>query len=183
MRRIFAAILGMTALTLGSVAQKTGDKQDNMKDCPMHEQHQASTATHDHAQQDLDQRGEQGMGFSQQKTTHHFFLRKDGGVIQVTANASADKASIEQIRRHFAHISHAFQSGDFNIPMFVHDRTPPGVPAMIRLKDNIRYKYEEIENGSRVLISSDHAEALDAVHQFLRFQITEHKTGDPLTVK
>jgi hypothetical protein len=27
-----------------------------------------------------------------------------------------------------------------------------------------------------------HARALLAVHEFLRFQITDHKTGDPLTV-
>lgn len=147
----------------------------------MHEQHQASMAGH--GDQDLNRRGDQGMGFSQQKTTHHFFLSKDGGIIQVTANAGDDKTSIEQIRRHFEHISQAFQSGDFNIPMFVHDQTPPGVPAMIKLKDSIRYKYEKTDGGARVLISSDNAEAVDAVHQFLRFQITEHKTGDALDVK
>jgi len=176
-------IFGMMAVTLTGVAQTTGNNQDSMKDCPMHQEHQAATAAHNHAGQDLDQRGEQGMGFSQQKTTHHFFLSKDGGVIQVTANAGDDKTSIEQIRRHFEHISHAFQSGDFNIPVFVHDQTPPGVPAMIRLKDKVHYKYEEIQNGARVLISSDNGDAIAAVHDFLRFQITEHKTGDPLTLK
>src|SRR5580698_5275640 len=28
------------------------------------------------------------------------------------------------------HIAEAFQSGDFDIPMFVHDTVPPGVPEM-----------------------------------------------------
>ena len=45
---------------------------------------------------------------------------------------------------------------------------------------NIHYSIEETKNGGRVRIqTSDHA-ALDAIHSFLRFQITEHKTGDPL---
>lgn len=134
-----------------------------------------------HAQQD--RRGEQGMGFSQEKTTHHFLLRKDGGAIQVTARSAEDKASVEQIRQHLRHITHAFKSGDFNIPMFVHDQTPPGVPVMTRLKDQISYKYEPVENGGRVVIKTGNTDALAAVHEFLRFQIREHRTGDPLELK
>jgi hypothetical protein len=84
---------------------------------------------------------------------------------------------------HLQHISRAFQSGEFNIPMFVHDQMPPGVLVMTKLKDQIHYKYEPLENGGRVLISSRNPEAVAAVHDFLKFQITEHQTGDPLEVK
>ena len=121
------------------------------------------------------------MGFAQDKTTHHFLLNKNGGAIQVTANSADDKTSVEQIRMHLKHIARAFQSGDFNIPMFVHDQTPPGVPVMSQLKGQITYKYEEVADGGRVLISSANPEAVNAVQEFLRFQITEHKTGDPLS--
>jgi hypothetical protein len=38
---------------------------------------------------DLNHRGEQGMGFSQAATTHHFLLKSDGGVIQVEVNDSS----------------------------------------------------------------------------------------------
>jgi hypothetical protein len=31
-------------------------------------------------------------------------------------------------------------------------------------------------------ISTDDGAALAAIHDFLRYQITEHKTGDPMTV-
>lgn len=179
MKRTFLAILGTTVLTLAGTAQTTGDKED-MKDCPMHEQHRASTAAHDHAKQDLDRRGDQGMGFAQDKTTHHFLLFADGGAIQVAANSTDDNNSIGQVRKHLLHISHAFQSGDFSIPMFVHDQTPPGVPVMIKLKDEIHYTYEELKQGGQVVIRSDNADAVRALHDFLRFQITEHKTGDPL---
>ena len=148
-------------------------------------QDQSKSAPQDeHAKhQGMEHRGNQGMGFDQQKTTHHFLLRKDGGAIQVTAKSATDKDSLEEIRMHLEHIRRAFQSGEFNIPMFVHDQTPPGMPVMTKLKDQIHYKYESIENGGRVLISSTNAEAVAAVHDFLKFQITEHQTGDPLEAK
>jgi len=142
-----------------------------------------ASAQTDHTHHDMEDRGNQGMGFAQDKTTHHFLLRKDGGAIQVTANSGDDRASIEHIRRHLGHIRAAFQGGDFNIPGFVHDQTPPGVPVMIKLRDQIHYRYEEIAQGGRVIISSGNAEAVEAVQRFLRFQITEHKTGDSLEVK
>jgi len=144
----------------------------------------AAAPPQDHSKhEEMDHRGNQGMGFDQQKTTHHFLLRKDGGAIQVTANSAADKSSTEEIQMHLHHIANAFKSGDFNIPMFVHDQTPPGVETMKKLKDQIKYKYEAADNGGRVALSSANAEAVRAIHEFLKFQITEHKTGDALEVR
>jgi hypothetical protein len=122
--------------------------------------------------------GEKVMGFSQTETTHHFFLKKDGGVIQVEANNPKDVQNRDLIRTHLSHIAQAFAAGDFSDPMAVHDRVPDGVPAMRRLKGDIRYAFEETPQGGRVLIKTANAETLTAVHQFLRFQIREHQTGD-----
>src|SRR5215467_11316304 len=131
-------------------------------------------------QQSLEQRGNQGMGFDQEKITHHFLLTKDGGVIQVTANSPDDKTSIDEIRMHLKHIAGAFASGDFDIPMFVHDQTPPGVDVMKRLRKKIFYKVELIDAGGKVVIGTSDPHARQAIWDFLRFQITEHKTGDPV---
>ena len=128
----------------------------------------------------MEERGNQGMGFDQQKITHHFLLTKDGGVIQVTANSPDDKTSADEIKMHLHHIASAFASGDFDIPMFVHDQTPPGVPVLKRLRKKLHYKVETMESGGRVVISTTNSEARQAVWDFLRFQITEHKTGDRL---
>lgn len=136
-----------------------------------------------HTHQDIQNRGNQGMGFDQDKTTHHFLLTKDGGIIQVQARSAGDKESVAEVRMHLNHIQHAFSAGDFDIPMFVHEQTPPGVPTMKKLKDQIRYSYKEMEDGGRVVINSKNAEAVNAVHQFLKFQIREHKTGDPVDAK
>ena len=127
-------------------------------------------------------RGDKAMGFSHMKTTHHFRLLPDGGAIEVTANDLADSVSRAAIRMHLNHIARMFAAGDFSAPMLIHDRVPPGVPDLQRLKGKIRYVYEPIANGGRVLISTRNAGGLVAIHEFLRFQITDHKTGDPLEV-
>jgi hypothetical protein len=136
---------------------------------------------HDHMS-GVNKRGDKAMGFDHEKTTHHFILKNDGGVIQVTANDLNDATSRDQIRMHLHHVSMLFSQGNFEIPMFVHDRVPPGVPAMKRLKESIAYKYDEIDGGARVVITSSSQDAVAAVHDFLRFQIEDHKTGDPIAV-
>jgi hypothetical protein len=46
--------------------------------------------------------GAMAMGFSQTDTTHHFLLKKDGGVIEVEANSPQDKSSRDLISTHLA---------------------------------------------------------------------------------
>jgi hypothetical protein len=67
--------------------------------------------------------------------------------------------------------------------MLVHDRVPPGAGVLAKLKDQVSYRYEQIDGGGRVRIRTKNAEALQAVHEFLRFQIEDHRTGDPPVVK
>ena len=126
------------------------------------------------------ERGEHAMGFSQTETTHHFLLSKQGGTIEVSANDPADTASRSQIRMHLTHIAKMFSAGDFNIPMLVHNTTPPGVDIMAKLGDQIRYRYRNTSAGGKVEIATRNPQALRAIHDFLRFQISEHRTGDPI---
>lgn len=132
--------------------------------------------------QKMNERGDQVMGFDHMKTTHHFRLFADGGSIEVAANSSQDVESRDQIRMHLGHIAKMFAEGNFNAPMLIHDQIPPGVPAMKKLKSDIQYKFEETEQGARVRITTSNPEALNAIHDFLKFQIKEHKTGDSLEV-
>ncbi|MEA2174621.1 MAG: hypothetical protein QOD00_2213 [Blastocatellia bacterium] len=131
----------------------------------------------------VNKRGDRVMGFSHMKATHHFRLAPDGGRIEVAANDPQDTATREQIRMHLSHIAGMFANGDFDAPMLIHARTPPGVPAMKRLKAEISYEYEEREAGGLVRIKTNNARALAAVHEFLRFQIKDHRTGDSLKVE
>lgn len=190
MRRLSFAL----ALSLALVAAANAQQQQHQggADCPMREKHQADkteattkASGHEHSDThaEMNRRGDQAMGFSQSQTTHHFLLRRDGGSIEVEANETADRASSEQIRQHLAHIARMFAEGDFNVPMFIHAQNPPGVTTMKRLKSEVKYQFEKTERGGRVNIRTTNPEALAAIHDFLRFQIEEHRTGDPLELK
>jgi len=67
--------------------------------------------------------------------------------------------------------------------METHGRIPPGVPTMQQLRSAITYKYVRTDRGGKVLITTKNPQALEAVHELLRFQIQDHRTGDPLTVE
>jgi len=165
------------ALLLASpVFAQEAKPADSMKDCPMHDQHAAHHAV-------VESHGDQAMGFPHDKTTHHFRLMVDGGAIEVAANDPNDKADISAIRLHLSHIAMMFAYGDFSTPMFVHDGVPPGVTTMKLLKSAIRYKYGETLSGGAVRIKSDDPVALAAIHDFIRFQITDHQTGDSLEME
>ena len=126
----------------------------------------------------VEKRGDHVMGFSHEKTTHHFRLFADGGAIEVTSNDPKDTDTRDQIRMHLSHIAGMFAEGNFRAPMLIHDRVPPGVPVLQRLKSEVSYRFEEIEGGGRVRIATKNKEALAAVYDFLRFQIADHRTGD-----
>jgi hypothetical protein len=130
----------------------------------------------------VDDRGDHVMGFDHTKTSHHFLLSRSGGSIEVSANDPDDAASRDAIRGHLAHIARMFSEGDFEAPMLIHDRVPPGVPTMKRKKAMIDWSYEETATGGRVRITTKDAEALAAIHEFLRFQIEDHRTGDPTEI-
>jgi hypothetical protein len=127
----------------------------------------------------MNERGEQGMGFSQSTTSHHFLIQPTGGTIQVGVKDAKDTAGRDHIRMHLAHVAKAFATGDFDIPMFVHDTTLPGIPEMKKMRRKITYSFEETLSGGQVLIRTSDPEALAAVHKFLRYQIEEHGTHDP----
>jgi hypothetical protein len=126
----------------------------------------------------MTRRGDHVMGFSQEKATHHFRLYLDGGAIEVAANNPRDSGTRDQIQTHLSHIAHMFSEGNFNAPMLIHDQVPPGVPVLQRLKTAVAYSFEKTDKGARVAITTNNREALDAVHEFLRFQIANHQTGD-----
>lgn len=173
MQKLLIVILFFSMM---SVAQDASPAKD-MESCLMHQQHEQIASTQHSS--GVDERGDKAMGFDHTKTTHHFLLNKDGGVIEVSANSADDRASVARIQMHLRHIAKAFAAGDFAIPMFVHDQVPPGVPAMKKLAAEINYVYEPMRSGARVVVRSENSEAVAAIHDFLKFQIKDHRTGDP----
>jgi len=165
MKSIYLCLLLVWAVTAACAQQNEGMDHSKM----------------DH-QKMVQQNGEKAMGFSQAATTHHFILLKDGGAIQVEANDPKDTDNRDKIRAHLAEIAKQFQKGVFTTPFAVHGEVPPGVPDMDRLKDSIKYTYEQTAGGARVRIATENPDALAAIHAFLKFQIKDHDTGDKIEV-
>jgi hypothetical protein len=145
----------------------------------------ASSATSqnqtDHAR--MHERGQHAMGFDQDRTIHHFRLEPDGGTIEVTAKDRTDLKSADQIRAHLRHIRAAFEQGDFTLPVFIHETEPPGATVMKERRQLMTYRFVALPIGGQVVIRTADAKAREALHDFLRFQIREHKTGDPTEVR
>lgn len=171
-----AVVLSLSLLSAPLLSQdaKPGE---SMKDCPMHAQHTAQ-AHHEV----VESHGDEAMGFPHDRTTHHFRMISDGGMIEVSANDPNDIPNTKAIRSHLAHVAMMFGDGNFTIPMFVHDGVPPGVTTMKLMKAAIRYTYDEMPSGGRIRMVSRDPIGVAAIHDFLRFQITEHQTGDALEV-
>jgi hypothetical protein len=162
-RKISYVVIGLLAINLTSALLIRAQTQKQMDEMNM--------------------RGDKHMGFDHLKTTHHFLLGKDGGAIHVEANDADDTASRDQIRGHLRHITMMFREGNFEVPMLIHEKTPPGSEIMQKLKAEISYKYRQTDRGALIQISTSNRQALQAIHEFLKFQIKEHMTGDPLEVK
>jgi hypothetical protein len=144
----------------------------------------ALAAQHTHASHAaMNARGAEAMGFDQARAAHHFILTPGGGDIEVQANDASDADTRAKIQAHLETISQQFKDGNFASPIETHAELPPGAADMIRLRSDIDYTFHALPAGGRVSIAARGAGALDAVHAFLRYQIQEHRTGDPLTVR
>src|SRR6266508_440881 len=154
----------ISELVIGATFFFTSLDQTN---CPMHEQHmKAVDARHD------------TLGMAHDRSSHRFRLFRDGGAIELRANDARDVATVSAIRKHLRKVAAAFAKNDFSTPAFVHGHAPDGVDTMKRRRDRIRYRYESVDGGGRIRVTTTDPDALAAVHDFMKFQVGEHGTND-----
>ncbi len=176
--RLTVLLTAIACALVVAAPQTAAAQEPDHASCPMHAEH-AAQKDHDHAA-NVDRRGDEVMGFTHAATTHHFRLFQDGGAIEIAANDPQDAASLAAIRSHLAAVAAAFAKGDFAMPQAIHGESPAGAATLAAKAAEIDYRYEETASGARVRLLAKTPETLAAVHDFLRYQITEHRTGDPL---
>jgi hypothetical protein len=160
---LFAAVLLSAAATVSA--------QDHDA-CPMR-------AKMDHRAA-VDHRHDAVSGVSHEAAVHHFLLTADGGTIRLETTDTAALADRDRIRRHLQAVARAFAAGDFAMPLQVHGRVPPGVKTLKKRRREITYSFSATERGGEMHLSTADPAALAAIHAFLRFQIEDHGTGDPI---
>jgi hypothetical protein len=177
MRRHLSTVIVMTAM--GTSLMASPQEHPTMPAGMSHDEHLALMRK----DAEMKKRGALAMGFDQDATTHHFVLTATGGAIEVEVNDATDVASRAAIREHLQQIATQFRQGVFDKPFVTHGEVPPGVPVLQRLHESVIYDYQETPRGGRVRIESSNRDGLAAIHDFLRYQIAEHRTGDPTSVR
>ena len=121
------------------------------------------------------ERGAIAMGFNQSKILHQFKSTPTGGEILITALNNSDIETIKQIKNHISIIQKEFSAGNFTKPFYIHAQDVPGTKIMSEKKDLIKYSINEIDNGATLTLETKDKELIDAIHQFMAFQGTEHQ--------
>jgi len=93
------------------------------------------------------------------------------------ATASPD-GQVTFVTRSAAHHEVAGHHGTESSPSGTSAMFFPGAATLGRLKSEVKYTYASTSAGARIEILTTNEQAVQAVHDFLRFQISEHRTGD-----
>jgi hypothetical protein len=171
--RVRTAVFLLIPVLLAAPLRSQSVRHDSAS---MHPGNRASDRGSDSAFAALQRRGKLAMGVDQYASTHHFTRSSDGGRI-VLETRSGDSAGISRIRHHMREIAHAFATGDFSTPMFVHMRTVPGTVKMAQLRSAITYTPQDLPRGGALQIVTHDPIAIAAVHQFIAFQQQDHRAS------
>jgi hypothetical protein len=165
MRSLLVTSLAMAfqATALGAQASHSGH-------------HPTKPDSRDSAFAELQERGKRAMGVDQYTSRHLFDALPDGGRIELLRSID-DSAGVTRIRSHIRDIARAFAAGDFSTPAFVHMLSVPGTKAMAAKRDVIVYEPRDLPRGAELRIRTKDAEALRAIHEFMRFQRGDHRSG------
>ncbi len=120
------------------------------------------------------ERGNVAMGFNQDKITHQFIPTPFGGEIIITALNASDRETINQIKNHVLDIQREFSQGNFTRPFFIHAEQVPGTKVMFEKKDLIKYDKLEMNDGSKLILTTKDRQLINGINQFMEFQVRQH---------
>ena len=120
------------------------------------------------------ERGNIAMEFNQTKIMHHFMSTSTGGQIMIVSLNMNDTKTINEIKSHVQVIQYEFSQGNFTKPFYIHDQVVPGTEVMTAKKNLIQYSIKDVDNGSILILTTNDAELLDAIQQFMNFQSSQH---------
>ena len=113
-------------------------------------------------------------GFDREAATPRIILSRTGGAIRVTVNDPEDAQMAGQIGIRLRNAATQFAHGNFSTPLQTYGQTSPGVRTMRQLHDKIVFTAHAIDGGGELILSSEDAKAVEAIHQFLRSQSQGH---------
>lgn len=132
---------------------------------------------------DLNTRFSKALGTDTNKVVQHYYLVKNGGVIEFTAKDPNDNATISAVQKYLDAQKDLFEKGKTDADADVHGKVPDGLPVLKRLRNEITFFAVKSDSGAALRMFSINDQARQAIQDFMKFQINEHKTGDPLVAE
>ena len=118
-------------------------------------------------------------GFDNERVNRHFYVLKNGGAVEITVKDPNDEATIKAIQAHLKKESDLWTKGNFETLTTVYGRPPEGAAQLKKLRDEVTYAVVAEENGAVIRMFTVNQSAKSAIHDYLKFQIDQLKTGDP----
>jgi hypothetical protein len=134
------------------------------------------------ADSEINARFSKSLGTDANRIFQHYYLVKAGGVIELTAKDPADKSSVAAVQKYLETQKDLFEKGKNEGDAEVHGKVADGVPVLKKLRNEITFFTVKSEEGAVLRMFSTNEQARQAIQDFIKFQINEHKTGDPLVV-
>lgn len=131
--------------------------------------------------QEMNARFSKALGVSLDKVALHYYLVKNGGVIELASKDPNDTATIEAIQKYLQTQKDLWEKGKDPVTE-VHGKAPESVNLMRKLRNDITFYTAKTDTGAVLRMFSINNQARGAIQEYLKFEIEEHKTGDPPTI-
>lgn len=140
----------------------------------------AQTASADPAQ-DVNARFSRSLGVSLDKIVLHYYLVKNGGVVELTAKDPGDTATVTAIQKYLQTQKELWEKGKDPVTE-IHGKAPDSAAVMRKLRNDITFYMAKTDEGAVLRMFSINDQARGAIQDYLKFEIAEHKTGDSPTI-
>jgi hypothetical protein len=140
----------------------------------------AQTASADPTQ-DVNARFSRSLGVSLDKIVLHFYLVKNGGVVEITAKDPGDTATVTAIQKYLQTQKELWEKGKDPVTE-IHGKAPDSAAVMRKLRNDITFYMAKTDEGAVLRMFSINDQARGAIQDYLKFEIAEHKTGDSPTI-
>jgi hypothetical protein len=128
---------------------------------------------------DVQQRMQQLVPFSLNKTLETFTKTVHGGIQHLVAKSADDTKQIQLIQAHMKKIAEEFSKGDFSLTEQIHGYETPGLKMLKTAKtDDIRFEYKALPNGAQIHYSTEYPQYVQALHQWFDAQKNAHGSAE-----
>jgi len=117
------------------------------------------------------------------KIERHYWLLKNGGAIEFICKAPCDSSTQASIQGYLDSLGKAFEKGSFDAEFVSGSNAPETLATLRKLREEVTFQSASSEVGYSLRMLTVNPQAREAIYDFIRYEITNRKTGDPTTLE